>query len=63
MACRMRRAQRREQPRERTRGRVGGSKTNAAVKAKTLAKKHGLVKDGGQDLSKRFKKNKTTGLF
>ena len=43
--------------------RYGGSKTNAAVKAKTLAKKHGLVKDGGQDLSKRFKKNKTTGLF
>ena len=43
--------------------RFGGSKTNAAVKAKTLAKKHGLVKDGGQDLSKRFKKNKTTGLF
>ena len=41
----------------------GGSKTNASVKAKTLAKKHGLVKDGGQDLSKRFKKSKTTGLF
>jgi hypothetical protein len=43
--------------------RYGGGKTNAAVKAKTLAKKHGLVKDGGQNLSKRFKKNKTTGLF
>jgi len=43
--------------------RYGGSKTNAAVKANTLAKKHGLVKDGGQNLSKRFKKNKTTGLF
>ena len=43
--------------------RYGGSKTNAAVKAKTLAKKYGLVKDGGQDLSKRFKKSKTTGLF
>ena len=43
--------------------RYGGSKTNAAVKAKTLAKKHGLVKDGGQDLSKRFKKSKDTGLY
>ena len=43
--------------------RYGGSKTNAAVKAKTLAKKHGLVKDGGQNLSKRFKKNKDTGLY
>ena len=43
--------------------RYGGGKTNAAVKAKTLAKKHGLVKDGGQNLSKRFKKNKDTGLY
>jgi len=40
-----------------------GSKTNAAVKAETIAKKHGLVKDGGQDLSKTFKKNKKTGLY
>ena len=29
----------------------------------TIAKKHGLVKDGGQDLSKRFKKSKDTGLY
>ena len=28
-----------------------------------LAKKHGLVKDGGQDLSKRFTKDKKTGLY
>ena len=40
-----------------------GSKSNAKVKAETIAKKHGLVKDGGQDLSKRFKKNKDTGLY
>ena len=39
------------------------SKSNAKVKAETIAKKHGLVKDGGQDLSKRFKKNKDTGLY
>ena len=43
--------------------RFGNNKTNAAVKAKTIAKKHGLVKDGGQNLSKRFKKNKDTGLY
>ena len=40
-----------------------GSKSNAKVKAETIAKKHGLVKDGGQDLSKKFKKNKDTGLY
>ena len=41
-----------------------GSKMNAKVKAETIAKKHGLVsKTGGQDLSKRFKKNKDTGLY
>ena len=41
-----------------------GSKSNAKVKAETIAKKHGLVsKTGGQDLSKRFKKNKDTGLY
>ena len=40
-----------------------GSKSNAKVKAETIAKKHGLVKDGGQDLSKRFKKDKKTGLY
>ena len=39
------------------------SKSNAKVKAETIAKKHGLVKDGGQDLSKKFKKNKDTGLY
>ena len=39
------------------------SKSNAKVKAETIAKKHGLVKDGGQDLSKRFKKSKDTGLY
>ena len=39
------------------------NKSNAKVKAETIAKKHGLVKDGGQDLSKRFKKNKDTGLY
>tara|TARA_B100000927_G_C16410343_1_gene447053 strand:+ start:326 stop:679 length:354 start_codon:yes stop_codon:yes gene_type:complete len=43
--------------------RFGGRKSNAAVKAKTIAKKHGLVKDGGQNLSKRFKKDKKTGLY
>ena len=43
--------------------RYGGSKTNAKVKAETIAKKHGLVKDSGQDLSKRFKKSKDTGLY
>ena len=41
-----------------------GSKSNAKVKPETIAKKHGLVsKTGGQDLSKRFKKNKDTGLY
>ena len=41
-----------------------GNKSNAKVKAETIAKKHGLVsKTGGQDLSKRFKKNKDTGLY
>ena len=40
-----------------------GSKSNAKVKAETIAKKHGLVKEGGQNLSKRFKKNKDTGLY
>ena len=39
------------------------NKSNAKVKAETIAKKHGLVKDGGQNLSKRFKKNKDTGLY
>ena len=39
------------------------NKSNAKVKAETIAKKHGLVKDGGQDLSKRFKKSKDTGLY
>ena len=40
-----------------------GSKSNAKVKAETIAKKHGLVKDGDQDLSKRFTKDKKTGLY
>ena len=41
-----------------------GSKSNAKVKAETIAKKHGLVsKTGGQDLSKRLKKNKDTGIY
>ena len=39
------------------------NKSNAKVKAETIAKKHGLVKEGGQNLSKRFKKNKDTGLY
>ena len=44
--------------------RYGNTKSNAKVKAETIAKKHGLVsKTGGQDLSKRFKKNKDTGLY
>ena len=41
-----------------------GKKSNAKVKAETIAKKHGLVsKTGGQDLSKRYKKDKKTGLY
>ena len=43
--------------------RYGNTKSNAKVKAETIAKKHGLVKEGGQNLSKRFKKNKDTGLY
>ena len=43
--------------------RYGNTKSNAKVRAETIAKKHGLVKDGGQDLSKRFKKDKKTGLY
>ena len=43
--------------------RYGNNKSNAKVRAETIAKKHGLVKDGGQNLSKKFKKNKDTGLY
>ena len=43
--------------------RYGNTKSNAKVKAETIANKHGLVKEGGQNLSKRFKKNKDTGLY
>ena len=39
------------------------NKSNAKVRAETIARKHGLVKDGGQNLSKKFKKNKDTGLY
>ena len=33
------------------------------IKVRNVAKKHKLIDIGGQDLSKEFKKNKTTGLY
>ena len=32
-------------------------------KVRNVAKKHKLIDIGGQDLSKEYKKNKTTGLY
>ena len=41
------------------------NKTDTIVqnKVRNVAKKHKLIDIGGQDLSKEYKKNKTTGLY
>ena len=43
--------------------RYGNKGTHQNIKVRNVAKKHKLIDVGGQDLSKEFKKNKTTGLY
>ena len=43
--------------------RYGNKGTHQNIKVRNVAKKHKLIDIGGQDLSKEFKKNKTTGLY
>ena len=43
--------------------RYGNKGTHQNIKVRNIAKKHKLIDIGGQDLSKEFKKNKTTGLY
>ena len=43
--------------------RVNKTDTIVQNKVRNVAKKHKLIDIGGQDLSKEYKKNKTTGLY
>ena len=43
--------------------RVNKTDTIVQNKVRNVAKKHKLIDIGGQDLSKEYKKSKTTGLY
>ena len=43
--------------------RYGNKGTHQNIKVRNVAKKHKLIDIGGQDLSKEYVKNKSTGLY
>ena len=43
--------------------RYGNKQSNNTIKVKNVAKKHKLVDIAGQNVTKHYEKNKTTGLY